>query len=273
MSTEIYYYSGTGNSLYTAKILQNVIPDSKLIPMISLLNKDIVQTNSENIGFVFPIYLTTIPKPVRNFLKKIDLGSAGYIFTVVTREGSLCLADVLLKKMLKKKGKKLDSFFILEMAGNSPTGVKPGPGDKEWVNKIASENILKLDSEVREKIELIRNVIKNKGKYPENDSSPFFKNFMGNLFGFLTGVTQTQIKFYNDETCTGCGICEKVCLSGRVKMNNKKPEWQKSVNCYYCFACFNFCPEQSVLLKNYTDKKGRYIHPEISVKDIAVQKL
>ena len=81
-----------------------------------------------------------------------------------------------------------------------------------------------------------------------------------------------QIKYFTDNTFTGCGKCEKVCLTGKIKMEDSKPFCQKNVICYYCYACFNFCPEQAILVKYYTDKKGRYHHPDVSMKDIAGQK-
>ena len=37
MNTEIYYFSGTGNSLFVAKELQKRLTDSNLIPIIGLL--------------------------------------------------------------------------------------------------------------------------------------------------------------------------------------------------------------------------------------------
>ena len=57
-----------------------------------------------------------------------------------------------------------------------------------------------------------------------------------------------------------------------LKMDNGKPIWQKDINCYYCYACFNLCPEQAILVKNYIKKDGRYIHPGITAEDIAKQK-
>jgi len=39
MNTEIYYFSGTGNSLHVAKELQKRIPETNLIPIVSLLKK------------------------------------------------------------------------------------------------------------------------------------------------------------------------------------------------------------------------------------------
>ena len=66
--------------------------------------------------------------------------------------------------------------------------------------------------------------------------------------------------------------CEKVCLSKKIKMINKKPVWKKDVQCFYCYACINYCPKQSVQIKSFTEKNGRYSHPYATSDDIARQK-
>jgi len=103
MSTEIYYFSGTGNSLHVAKELQKRIQDTKLIPIVNLLNKEVIEAKSGSVGFIFPIHLAMSPAPVRKFLEKIDLKSTEYIFTVVTRAGSQHRAFIDLRKILKRK--------------------------------------------------------------------------------------------------------------------------------------------------------------------------
>ncbi len=107
---EIYYFSGTGNSLHVARELKKRIPETKLIPMVSLLQKDITKTNDETVGFVFPLYLTTVPAPVRKFLRKLNLTSTKYIFTVMTRIGTFSLARTCIENILKKKDKKLEKL-------------------------------------------------------------------------------------------------------------------------------------------------------------------
>jgi len=87
-----------------------------------------------------------------------------------------------------------------------------------------------------------------------------------------------DVEFYSNSKCAGCGTCEKVCLSGKVKMVNEKPVWQEDVQCFYCDACLNYCPEQAVqigsnrFLKSYTEENGRYFHPYATADDIAGQK-
>ena len=79
MSPEIYYFSGTGNSLHVAKELQKRIPESKLISIVNLLKKEVIESSSDTVGFVFPIHLAMVPAPVMEFIKKLDLNSVEYI--------------------------------------------------------------------------------------------------------------------------------------------------------------------------------------------------
>jgi flavodoxin len=85
---EIYYFSGTGNSLHIAKELQKRILGTNLIPIVSLLNKDVIETSGETIGLVFPIHGMTVPIPVKKFVKKLDLKSSEYTFGIATRAGT-----------------------------------------------------------------------------------------------------------------------------------------------------------------------------------------
>ncbi len=273
MSIEIYYFSGTGNSLYVAKELCKMIPDSKLIPIVGVLDNEEIMTKGEAVGFVFPIYFTTVPVPVRKFLEKLKIDSAKYTFSVATRLGTFSVANVCVNRILRKKGINLDSQFVLNMASNSPTGLKPGKGDEDWIKKINKEKVLQLESEVQAKLNIIKKAILGREKIlPKVIFNPF-SAVLERIMYIITGNTKTQINFYTDSTCTGCGICEQVCLAKKIKMHEKKPVWQKEVDCYYCYACFNFCPMQSILVKNkYTKKTGRYFHPDVTAVEISGQK-
>ncbi|MHB9094068.1 MAG: EFR1 family ferrodoxin [Eubacteriales bacterium] len=274
MSTEIYYFSGTGNSLHVAKELHKRIPETTLIPMASLLNKDVIETNGETVGFVFPIHLMTIPWNVKSVIKKLDVKSAKYIFAVVTRIGSPCsTAFTKIEKILKKKGKSLDSYLILNMASNDPKF-------KDW-HSATEEEIANFECEIQNRLNSFQNIIMNKVTYREKDTQITLpvNIVMEHLGAFLAEISgDGGTNFYSDAKCTGCGICENVCLSQKIKMVDKKPVWQKNGKCFLCYACLNFCPVQSVqmrsgrFIKFYTDENGRYFHPEATANDIAGQK-
>jgi ferredoxin len=277
---EIYYFSGTGNSLYVAKELQKQIPGSCLEPIVRHLKKDALATTGDTIGFIFPTHGMTVPIPVKNFIKKADLRSADYIFAAATRGGTKCFAFDAIKKILKKKGKRLNSYFTFTMASNDPK--------LESFEVPTVEEIEKIKSKIQKHVRSIKKIIINKKDHQEKDTSyvsfPFIKPISLILERLvLIGMKYAEYQggkdyFYSDSKCTSCGICQKVCLSGKIKMIGGRPSWQKNIKCYFCYACLNYCPVQSLqikpswYMKSYTKIKGRYPHPFAKVIDIAGQK-
>ena len=106
MSTEIYYFSGTGNSLHVAQELQKRVPGAKLIPIVSLVREKSVTASAKTVGFVFPHYASSLPRIVHTFIEKLDLSSAGYLFAIATRGRTETMAFVEIDKILKGKGKR-----------------------------------------------------------------------------------------------------------------------------------------------------------------------
>lgn len=281
MSTEIYYFSGTGNSLFVAKELQKRIPEAKLIPIVSLLNQDTIKTQAEKVGIIFPLQGPTYPIAVKMFLEKIDLESADYIFAIATRGGTSCRIKEEINKILKKKGKTLNSHFIITMFNNDP---KHRNDNKEYSFRIPSnEEIIDKKAVVRARIDDIQAIIENREESHKKDTECLYK------YGFileqiiLLAIKSQESKsiknyFYTDSKCIGCGLCDKICLSSRIKMKEGKPQWDENTLCYMCYACINFCPVKSIqinskwYMKSYTATEGRYSHPFCSAKDIQDQK-
>jgi len=154
--------------------------------------------------------------------------------------------------------------------------------DPKYDYKVpTTEEIKSFESVIDENLDVIHKIIKKKKISREKDTTitepvpplivsivPFLNSIfrpIGELFGFKS-------HYYADSKCTGCGTCEKVCLSKKIKMLNGKPVWQKNVKCFYCYACINYCPKESVQIKSFTEKNGRYPHPYAIANDIAGQK-
>ena len=285
MSTEIYYFSGTGNSLHVAEELQNRIPGAQLIPILSLVDRESVATNAETVGFVFPHYASTLPKLVHTFIEKLDLDSARYLFAIATRGGTQTMAFLEIDKILVKKRRRLDSFFVLTMPSGS------APLVKDYANQMTEDRIQRLESKMLTRLDAIQRIIANQEINREEDTSsaippprllvpfvPLLKAITPLLLP-LGKMAESSFAFYYDAKCTGCGVCERVCLAEKVQMADGRPIWQEAVKCHGCFACLNFCPEESIqveskwYLKSYTLRNGRYHHPKVAARDIARQKL
>ena len=271
MNTEIFYFSGTGNSLFAAREIAKQIPESRLTPIIKLLNQKTVTSKAEVMGIVFPIHLTTIPLPVEKFLSLFDFSTVKYIFILATRMGTTHRVFTDINKILQKKNRFTDACFTLNM-GNNDAKFKISR------QPVTDEKIKKLETDARKKLETIIEIIKNKKQCQKPDTEviqkiPLF--FLG-IIPFLLKITERfnlSETFYADDKCITCRNCERICLSGKITMAEQKPSWQKNISCYRCYACLNYCPQQAVQIKNtYTKNNGRYPHPYAEASDIAAQK-
>jgi ferredoxin len=284
MSTEIYYYSGTGNSLYVARELQRRIPESNLIPIVRLLCNDTVKTGADTVGFVFPNFCLTIPIPMHEFLKKVELTSAQYLFAICTRGGSQTEAFDYANIMLNRQGKRLHAQLDINMPWNYPFG------KLNLVGTSNGEHIQHLEAEMQNKLDVFSQYILAKEAYVEEkaDASYEIPRWQKVLFSLIPKsfnyeshryMYQKLLRFYSDSNCNGCGVCERVCLSHKIELVGKKPVWKEEVKCYACFACINFCSRRAIqiesripFVQSCTDINGRYHHKSVTYKDIAEQR-
>jgi len=282
MITNIFYFSGTGNSLHVARKLHQKIIDSKLIPIARILeenkSKKTIKLTANSIGFVFPCHGLTIPIPIKYFLKKVDLSSSKYIFAIVTRGGTVFRGFSLINKILRKQDKQLNSTFIIDMALNDPK--------LKYFRVPAKDELRIMENNVQNKLELIYDVISDQVTFSDEDNGANFSRFrllnfiLERLVPFTVHNVASKVKkyFYADINCNGCGICEKICPSQKIVIENDKPVWQKDKICYICYGCLNFCPNQAIqiyskiYMKSYTEEKGRYPHPYANVIDMINQK-
>ena len=275
MTVEIYYFTGTGNSLHVANELHKKLPTSKIIPIAALLENDEIEITGKSIGLIFPCHGLTIPIVIREFLNKMRIGNAEYFFAITTRGGTVFRGFPLIDKALKKQGKSLNSSFVLDMWMNDPK--------LKWFELPTEDDLKKIEKDLEKKVDLIQKTVIDKRNYHDDPSGDTFKRFrrtLERLIPFMVHHVASNVKkyFYSDDKCTGCGICEKVCPSQKIKMENNKPIWQVDIGCYTCYACLNFCSTEAVqiyskfYMKSYTPEKGRYPHPYAKVKDMVYQK-
>lgn len=261
----IFYFSGTGNSKYVADNIGKV-QGEKLISVAKEmeLNKETYEyelKSEESIIIVYPIYAWAPPAMVLEFIKKIKFINYkdNYISTVAVCGENIGNTMKLLDKVLQEKGMKLSSGFSVVSPNNY---IIMGDVDSKEKEKEKMEN-LSIE------LEQINKVIKSK---EEN----VFRVVKGPVPGVLTKLINPMFNKYAmnlknfkvNDNCTGCGICERVCNGGCIKVAGK-PSW--SGNCTQCLACIHYCPEKAIQYGKNTDKKGRYTNPKVRVIDMFVR--
>ena len=241
--------------------------------MVAAAKLEEPRSDAEAVGFIFPIYLSTLPLPVRRFLRKIDLSSAVYLFYVATRIGFPNVVRTAVERALARQGRRIDARWVLNMASSTPTGLAPGKGDQSWLEKSRGAEFERIEAEAGRELDGIVEKVAARSRWPESERWNPLRYLGYGAIAPLSKNNKVEVGYYVDDSCVSCGICEEVCLSGKVNLVDGKPIWQDEVPCYYCFACFNFCPEQSILVSKKWDRKdGRYHHPDVTVEEVASQK-
>jgi ferredoxin len=252
----IYYYTGTGNSLWTARALARGIGDSDLIPM-SPKAPDETRATPDAVGLVFPVHIWGMPRRVVEFVNASFKDSALYYFAVALNAGQVAATLLQLKKMLARKGAVLSAGYEIAMPSNYIPWGGPGPEEKKRFRFAAAA----------EKVRTIAAAVRNRRQGPI-EKGPLWQNI---LFTFLNRISYGHVpemdkRFWTDATCNGCGICEAVCPNANIRMEADKPVWLH--RCEQCLACIQWCPQEALQFGKKTPRYQRYHHPEITLKDV-----
>jgi ferredoxin len=259
MSKQIYYFSGTGNSLYVAKKIQEQLGDTQLIKITAALRDQPPTIQVEVFGLVFPVYAWGPPVIVEEFLKKATIRKPGYLFVVATHGGGPESALKAVEKILLKQGLAPDSAFDIAMPGNYIVGSNPPAGEEmQTILRTAEAKLADILGKIAGRVKTTVPVGQFPGMLKTLIIHPLFAKFIH---------TQDK-KFLATEKCTGCGICAQVCAVQNISLNSaSRPEWQH--HCEYCLACINWCPVQAIEYGEATRQRNRYHHPEVKVTELS----
>jgi ferredoxin len=264
-NTEIYWFSGTGNSLAIARDLAEKT-GAQLTPVAPLMKAKNVKSDAEAVGLVFPVYDFKAPAFIEEFINKIEGLDSKYLFALCTYGISPlnCLAK--LKKQLAAKRTDLQAGFAVAMPHNAVGNTGFTNTDRE-----------KALADGKKRIEEIAQVINSRQILPVETELLFSALFLrGLLFKVIKPVIPLllhaarygweSLAFQVNDRCLGCGTCSIICPVNNVTMNNDRPVWGD--NCLSCFACIQWCPLEAIQLGTGQIKVKRYHHPEVKSSDL-----
>lgn len=253
--TDLYYFTGTGNSLAVAKKIYENIENSTLTSIPKVVNSS-SGISGDVIGIICPIYMYNMPHIVARFIRKIE--KANYIFFVYAGEGGLGSGITATNKLFDEVGLTLSALFNVRMPGNyTPYGITP----------IDKQN--KLFADIDRRAEEISHCVKERGEFIDSNNTHFLMThiFPGVLYRWAYGhIKKMDKSFFTDDNCTGCGVCVDVCPVRNVSLEDNTPVWHHK--CELCYACVQWCPEKSIQVNKKSHKIERYHHPDISVAEI-----
>lgn len=243
----ILYFSATGNSRYVAERLAQSLNDRAV--SIESGQRSFTLSDGELFGIVTPVYWWQLPSIMREYLESITVSNAKYTFIVITygTTTGCCTEDAA--RILKKKGIPLTSSFSVRMPDNfTPIFDLSDPV------KVQTE----LLSAQAQTDELIFRIKAREEGYFANPKTPYAVRL---IMEPLSRHERKTSHFIVEDSCIGCGLCEKNCPACAIEMHEGKPLWTKT-RCALCLRCLHSCPKFAIQYSQGLSKKhGQYLHP------------
>jgi len=251
--TKIYYFSGTGNSLWSAKKIAEIIAgECEMLNIGAEALKDKITVEADAVILVFPSYAYGLPIIVSRFIRNAVFKTpylAAFVTYGSSPGGTLAAARGFLKR--KYKG---GVFFGRIPAVENYIAIFGPPKANTTRKRLAMQRDA-TDQAARAVIERRTNKI--------HTIHPL-SAFISLLFSLGVKIFYKTYKVADD--CGGCGICVKICPVSCITMVNNRPQF--SGKCEHCNGCLNWCPQKAIHFGRLKSDTARYHHPEISINDI-----
>ncbi len=255
MKTIVFYYSGTGNSLWSARILAERLDATGVRPMKGA--DALAAGDAGAVGFVFPVHIWGVPGPVAAFVEKLSLRPDAYLFALAVNAGQVARTLVQLREMLARRGLTLAAGYDIVLPSNYIPWGGPGPLERRQARIDAA----------RVKIGAAADRIAARATGPVEMGPLWQRVVFTAMYKLSFGQVHKMDKdFWCDERCDGCGVCARICPAGNIELKNGRPAWRH--RCEQCLACIQWCPREAIQFGKKTPAYERYHHPEVTLRDM-----
>ena len=138
-----------------------------------------------------------------------------------------------------------------------------------WLPSFDMEEQKQIDKKIPENMALILadlNARKNKIAEVTDTDREAHQQFLERMKQMPTDAWQYLLQV--TDTCIGCGICEKVCPSSSIHLEDGKAVYLPG-NCQTCLACVHACPQKAIgLTVPEKNPEARYRNEHISLQEI-----
>lgn len=246
----VFYFTATGNSLYIAKQIE---PDPVSIPQA--MRREQLEFTAERIGVVAPVYGHEMPPMVREFLRRAAFHT-DYFYILLTYGNRHGGAAELAKRLCDECGVAVDYVNVVLMADNWLPGFDME--EQKKLDKNVEGQLASILADLNERKRMISTVT-------EADREAH-RQFLERTRQMPADAWQHLLRV--TDACTGCGICEKVCPSGSIRVSSGKAVHIPG-HCQTCLACIHACPQKAIALTiPEKNPQARYRNEHISLREI-----
>ena len=267
MNVDLKYFSGTGNSYKVLDTCKDVfIQNGCTTTLSSITEKSDIIEGADLIGFCFPVYAFGIPRICRKYLAglpKFDHPTKAFVLITAGDPEESGFSIMESTAILKNKGLNVTYSRVVHMPSNWTVSMNPPP--RKEAQRIIDSGIIKAKAIANE---ILGGVPYHHAfNYPPGYSRfGFYKDYY--LFKWL-GVSNLWRSFRTDETCDACGLCEQLCPTRSIQIENSTPKWTNT--CEQCMRCVNYCPKQAIFQKEEGSIKDKNTYHEPTFKPLKIK--
>lgn len=246
---DLYYFTGTGNTLLVARAMEKVFHEKGLKCTVNDLSKidgaEVPVTN-RTLGILYPVHAYGIPNIVSRFLKDIpQSGDAGFFVLANCHSRPGTTKRKVYGALLRKGFNPLGMEHTL-----TPTNciILQETEDEETAEQMRGEAVAKA-------AEFAGELAAGKAGLDMGEIS-LQQGLIRTAFGFF--LPRSAKKYRVDANCNSCGECAEMCPVGNITMKGERPVWGNE--CEICLRCVNYCPQGAIQLMNSSGKR-RYKEP------------
>lgn len=237
---DIYYFSGTGNTLLMVKKLAEILSTyGKQVNLFKIEHTNPDKINlSHTIGLAFPVAVFSTYPFVWDFIENLPAGGNAEIFMLDALAGFSGGIVGPLKKILLNKGYLTLGACELIMPSNYGMMI---PDSEKILKKITvAENKIK---------KYVKTLIEGQSKWQR---MPLFSD----LISFLSKMPQPwrtigKCLSLDHNKCVKCRLCVQICPIAAIDMLDLPVITERCVACMRCIAC---CPKHAILYKGTTKR-------------------
>lgn len=258
--TLIYCFSGTGNSLALARMIGENLGRTDIRGMMTLREDPAIPAEYDRIGFVLPTCFGHPPKVVTEIGDTLLFASHQRVFIAVTCGGSNILTLSDFRNQLEPKTAHAVQGFSVRLPGNHLVGFGAWSLKRQRALFDGAEKAARdIACKVRDQVPT------GKGIDPPVHVMTFLSETFNGRLG-VENIHSTVPLYAVTAACTRCGVCEKLCPVGNIKVTEKGVTFGS--NCQQCMACIQWCPVRAITHPNVPKDRKRYHHPDITLKDM-----
>lgn len=239
-----------------AKVLAGRFGCPRIYNIAELNRNDYIFAGYDRVIVVYPSYAYGMPVAVRRFFKAADIHKDSYVAALVTfgsKQGG-ALAEA--KRLLKRRGIKLAYARGIPAVENFIPIFGP-PSEKTLDTRTAAQE--KAVEEISADIE--------NGERRDVRGISVLPKTVSVLFRLARPLI---VKFYHvEDSCTGCGLCQKVCPAHAIKIAGGRPEF--CGDCELCQACINWCPQRAISFLKVKPGTARYTNKQVAVREFLLK--